>query len=62
MKDQVRLIELDSYEHGILINALNEFRNINLEQDKDTVVIEELLLKIIDAPIKKKFHKLLGER
>ena len=27
MKEEIKVLELDKYELGILINALNEFRN-----------------------------------
>ena len=62
MKEIVKLIELDSYEHGILINALNELRNINIAKHNDTYVIDELLLKIIDAPTKKTFKRIIEVR
>jgi len=56
MKD-VKVIELDKYEYGILINALNEYRNKLLIEEKDTIDIEELLLKILDAPSKRRMFK-----
>lgn len=62
MKETVKLIELDSYEHSILINALNELRNINIAKHNDTYVIDELLLKIIDAPTKKTFKRIIEVR
>lgn len=62
MKETVKLIELDSYEHSILINALNELRNINIAKHNDTYVIDELLLKIIDAPTKKTFKRIIEAR
>ena len=62
MKEIVKLIELDSYEHSILINALNELRNINIAKHNDTYVIDELLLKIIDAPTKKTFKRIIEAR
>ena len=62
MKETVKFVELDSYEHSILINALNELRNLNIEKHNDTYVIDELLLKIIDAPSKKVFRKTIEAR
>ena len=35
-------------ECNLLINGMNEFRNMLLEQDLPTEDIDELLLKIID--------------
>lgn len=53
MKD-VRVIEFDKYEYGIVINTLNEFRNKLIAEDRDTTVVDELLLKVLDTPLKKR--------
>ena len=55
MKDEIKLLELDKYELGILINALNEFRNKLIKEQRETEPVDEVLLKAIDAPSKKKF-------
>jgi len=62
MKEGVKIVELDKYEHGILINALNEFRNKNLKLQRETSPIEELMLKVIKAPEKKGFRKFIEVR
>ena len=36
------------------INALNEFRNKLLEEEKDPEAVDEVLLKVLDAPDKKR--------
>lgn len=54
MKDEVKVLMLDKYEIGILINALNEFRNKLIAEQRETEPVDEVLLKAIDAPIKKK--------
>ncbi len=41
-------IKFTDFECNLLINGLNEFRNMLLEQDLPTEDIDELLLKIID--------------
>lgn len=51
---EVRVLELDKYEYGIVVNALNEFRNKVLSEERETEAIEELLLKILDTPQKKR--------
>ena len=51
---EVRVLELDKYEYGIVVNALNEFRNKILSEERETEAIEELLLKILDTPQKKR--------
>ena len=55
MKEEIKVLELDKYELGILINALNEFRNKMIKEGKDTEYVDEVLLRAIDAPPKKKF-------
>lgn len=41
-------IKLTEFERNLLINGMNEFRNILLEQDLPTEDVEDLLIKIID--------------
>ena len=58
MKDIIKILELDKYELGIIINALNEFRNKLIQEQRETDVVDEVLLKTVDAPEKKRyFHK-----
>ena len=52
-KEEKRVLELDRYEHGVVINALNEMRNDLIEESRPTDIVDELLLKTIDAPTKK---------
>lgn len=47
------MLTLDRYEHGVVINALNEMRNDLLEEERPTDIVDEVLLKVIDAPTKK---------
>ena len=49
MRADYRVIELDEFNHNLLINGLNEFRNMLLNQDKPTEDVDNLLLKLIDA-------------
>ena len=59
MKEFVyRILELDKYEYGIIVNVLNDARNNLIKKSKSTEYIDELLLKILDAPEKKKVLKL----
>jgi hypothetical protein len=50
----VIVLELEKYEKGIMINALNDFRNKLLKEDIDTETVDTLLLKLLDAPEKKR--------
>ena len=42
-------IKLDSFELNLLINSVNEFRNMLLAEDLPTEDVDELLLKLIDT-------------
>ena len=58
MRDIVKILELDKYELGIIINALNELRNKLIQEQRETVAVDEVLLKALDAPEKKRyFHR-----
>ncbi len=52
-KEEKRVLTLDKYEHGVVVNALNEMRNDLLEEQRSTDLVDEVLLKAIDAPTKK---------
>lgn len=53
MKTEKRIIALNQYEHGVVINALNDMRNELISEDRPTDMVDEILLKTIDAPTKK---------
>ena len=42
-------IKLDSLELNLLINGMNEFRNMFFAEDLPTEDVDELLLKLIDT-------------
>lgn len=48
-----RVLTLDNYEYGVMVNALNEFRNDLIEEERSTDAVDDLLIKTIDAPTKK---------
>ena len=52
-KVETIVLEMDRYEHGVVINALNDMRNDLIGEDRPTDIVDELLLKTIDAPTKK---------
>ncbi len=52
-KEEKRVLTLDRFEHGIVINALNEMQNDLIGEDRSTDIVDEVLLKTIDAPVKK---------
>ena len=61
-KGEKRILKLDRYEHGVVINALNEMRNDLIEEKRPTDIVDEVLLKAIDAPTRKVRGKLREER
>lgn len=54
-KDILKIIEVNKIEYGILINALNEFRNKLIREKQDTELVDEFLLKVLDAPENKRY-------
>jgi hypothetical protein len=48
--DEKRILEMDYHEHGVVLNALNDYRNDMLAEGLTTDIIDEVLLKAIDAP------------
>lgn len=62
MKEVVKVLELNKYEIGIIINALNDLRNKLIEQEIDTYDVDEVLLKTLDAPEKKRSYRHRYER
>lgn len=53
MSNGKRVLELDQYEHSLLIHSLNEQRNQMIEGHEPTDAVDEILLKVIDVPITK---------
>ena len=46
-------IYLDDYEHRMLVYCLNEMRTKLLSEGRYSDPVDEILLKVIDAPTKK---------
>lgn len=63
MAETQHLIQVSDYEQRLMVKGLNEFRNFLLREGKPTEDINTLLLKVIDAPVKKTGRKAdRGER
>lgn len=43
----------DGFERRVLVNCLNEMRTRLLEEEKNSEPVDDLLLKVIDAPKKR---------
>jgi hypothetical protein len=53
MKEEKVVVELDHYEEGAVISALNELRNKEIAENEPTDFVDELMLKIMHAPQRK---------
>lgn len=61
MKEEERVLTLDGYEYGVMVNALNDLRNDLIEEQRPTDAVDELLIKTIDAPTKKQKRRDAGK-
>ncbi len=53
MADERVIVALDGFELRLLVNGLNEFRTNLREDGRPTEDVDDLILKIINAPTKK---------
>lgn len=53
IKQPKRHIVLDDFEWQVLVKWINEYRKQVIDEDGCVEVMNELLIKIIDAPTKK---------
>ena len=50
MTDNAVLIKVNDFEQRLLVNGMNRFRNDLIREDLPTEDVDDVLLKIIDAP------------
>lgn len=53
MREEKYYVWFDSLERGTMVNCLNEMRTRLISEGKYHDAVDDLLLKIIDAPTKK---------
>ena len=53
IKQPKRHIVLDDFEWRALVKVINEYRKQVIDEDGCVEVVNELLIKIVDAPTKK---------
>lgn len=53
MKEEYRVLTLDDYEHRTVVHALNDLRTGQIEQQRSTEDVDDLIIKVIDAPKKR---------
>lgn len=51
--EQKKVLVIDDYEQGILINALNDMRNELKAEDKSTDAVDDLIIKTAEAKNKR---------
>ncbi len=54
MRKEKRVITVDDFEHNLMINGINEFRNMLIKKDMPIEDVDNLLRKLIDAPLLRK--------
>lgn len=57
MAEEKRVVELTNFEYRLMVGGLASFRNDLIQEEKPTEDVNELLLKVIDAPKKKRFGR-----
>lgn len=57
MCDEKKVITVDDFDHRLMVNGLTTFRNELIREEKPTEDVDELILKVIDAPTKKEKRK-----
>ena len=60
MAEEKRVVELNGFEYRLMVNGLSDFRNDLIRDQKPTEDVDDLLLKVIDAPKKKHFGRSKG--
>lgn len=53
MKEEKRVLELDKYEYGVVFHSLKDKRNELIREHRPTDAVDDVLLKVIDAPTRK---------
>ena len=59
-RQEHRVITLTSLEHSMVIRALNDMRNDLLQKQHPTDLVDDVLLKAIDAPRRRGLHSLVS--
>lgn len=59
MREQKYNVAVNEYEQRIIINSLNSLRNQLITEGKYTDAVDDVLIKVVNAPIKKFKIKIL---
>lgn len=55
--DEKVAVTLDDFEQRLLVSGLADFRNDLIRDEKPTEDVDDLILKVIDAPTQKEKRK-----
>jgi len=53
MAEEKVVVTLDNFEQRLMVSGLADFRNDLIRDEKPTEDVDELILKVIDAPTEK---------
>ena len=57
MADEKRTVELSDFEHRLLVGVLADNRNYLIDNKKSTDDVNDIIKKVIKAPIKRSFFR-----
>ena len=52
--EEQRVVILNKYDYGIIINALYKLRSKLIKENKSTEIVNELLIRMLDIPVRRK--------
>ncbi len=60
--EEKKVLVLSDNEQGLMVNGLMDFRNSLIQKDLPTEDINDLILRVIDAPVKKLWRSVYEAR
>ncbi|HQC82966.1 MAG TPA: hypothetical protein PLD22_06555 [Bacillota bacterium] len=54
-KEKKKILKLSRFEQNVLINVLKDKHNQLLKENRPTDAVDELLIKTINAPVRKNY-------
>lgn len=57
MAEEKRTVELSDFEHRLLLRALSGYRNALIRDQRPTRDINDIIMKVAEAPTKKRFFR-----
>lgn len=57
MAEEKRTVELSDFDHRLLVSALAEYRNLLIRDQRPTRDINDIIMKVVEAPRKKSLFR-----